>query len=76
MPLAAASSSVTAPLVTVSVLVAHLEHLIVAICGMDDVELEAEGLFKFIELSVNVDDEELALEMLLDGEDGPAIVAG
>ena len=74
IPDAAASSSVTAPLVTVSVEVAHLEHLIVAIWGIEDVELEADG-FKFMELSVEVELLE-EVDERLDGEDGPAMVDG
>lgn len=72
MPLAAASSSVTAPLVTVSVDVAHLEQRIVAICGIELVEEAAEGL-RFIELSVDVEELEEAEEMEDDGDDGLAI---
>ena len=74
MPLAAASSSVTAPLVTVSVDVAHLEQRMVAIWGMDEVDDEAEE-FRFKEPIVDVEDEELP-EEIDEGEDGPAIVDG
>lgn len=72
MPLAAASSLVTAPLVTVSVDVAHLEQRIVAIWGMDEVDDEAEK-FRFKEPIVDVEDEEPP-EEIEEGDDGPAIV--
>lgn len=62
----------TAPLVTVSVEVAHLEQRIVATCGMLDVEDVVE---EFREPSVDVELEELEEESE-DGEDGPAIVEG
>lgn len=74
MPLAAASSSVTAPLVTVSVDVAHLEQRIVAIWGMDEVDDEAEE-FVLKEPTVEVEDEELP-EEIEEGDVDPAIVDG
>lgn len=74
IPDAAASSSVTAPLVIVSVAVAHLEQRIVAICGMLDVEDVVDEL-RLREPSVDVELEELEEESE-DGEDGPAIVEG
>ena len=59
---------------TVSVLVAHLEHLIVATWGMEEVDDEAEE-FRFREPIVDAEDEELP-EEIEEGEDGPAIVDG